>query len=376
MSLGKPFQRAPGGPFYVRGRVRGQRVYESTGTSDPERAEAYRARRENELWDRAIHGAKAVVTFDAAVRSYLEEHPPSEKTKGYVDRLLKHFRGWKLAAIDQEALLEAYKALLGPTVKPATKLRQVLSPLRAVLEHAATLGWCPRPVFKKPVVVQTRSHFLRPEQATLLVQAAAPHLRPMLVFLLCTGCRLDEALNLKWTEVDLRGGQVIVWQKQGSAGHENAERYIDVPARALAALASLAHRDGYVFRPPKRKIKGKMALPDRYREGSDSGGHIKAAWATACRDAGLPGHWREWVPKGKTKTMRAFVPDITPHDLRHTWATWHGCVHKDMRRLMEDGCWSNYKTVTRYAKKMPDAYRDEIIAWWKGELSLTERSTA
>lgn len=369
--------RRPGtAMLYVRGTVRGQRVHESTETADPERAEAYRARRENELWDRAVHGAKAVVRFETAVRSYLEENPPSEKTKGYVDRLLNHFRGWKLGEIDQEALLGAYKALLSPTVTGATKLRQVLTPLRAILEHAATLSWCPRPIFKKPAVAQTRSHYLRPEQATRLVQCAAPHLRPLLIFLLCTGCRLGEALNLQWSDVDLRGARVVVWQKQGTAGHENAERHIDVPPRALAALASLPHRDGHVFRPPVRAVKGKLVQPERYREGNETGGHIKSAWATACRKAGLPGTWREWTPKGGTKPMRAFVPEITPHDLRHTWATWHNCVHKDLRRLMEDGCWSNYKTVTRYAKKMPDTYRDEIIAWWNGELAITEREMA
>ena len=78
----------PGTAFlYVRGAVRGQSVFESTGTADPQKAEAYRAKREAELWDRSIYGAKreaelwdrsiygakAVVSFAHAVTSYLED---------------------------------------------------------------------------------------------------------------------------------------------------------------------------------------------------------------------------------------------------------------------------------------------------------------
>lgn len=84
--------RRPGSAMlYVRGTVRGQSVFESTETADPERAEGYRIKRENELWDRATYGERAVVTFARAVESYLaaKEHTPTTKT--HVKRLLLHF---------------------------------------------------------------------------------------------------------------------------------------------------------------------------------------------------------------------------------------------------------------------------------------------
>lgn len=58
-----------------------------------------------------------------------------------------------------------------------------------------------------------------------------------------------------------------------------------------------------------------------------------------------------------------FVPDYTPHALRHTWASWHYCVHKDILRLKADGDWSNINTVTVYAKLMPPVYRKKIVKW-------------
>ncbi|WP_062144883.1 hypothetical protein [Acetobacter cerevisiae] len=34
-------------------------------------------------------------------------------------------------------------------------------------------------------------------------------------------------------------------------------------------------------------------------------------------------------------------------------------------RLQYDGGWSTVAMVSRYAKLMPDVYRDEIIRWWQ-----------
>ena len=34
-------------------------------------------------------------------------------------------------------------------------------------------------------------------------------------------------------------------------------------------------------------------------------------------------------------------------------------------RLQYDGGWSTVAMVSRYAKLMPDVYRDEIIRWWR-----------
>lgn len=120
-----------------------------------------------------------------------------------------------------------------------------------------------------------------------------------------------------------------------------------------------------MFRPRYRRGIGR-GYADKRRA---SGGQIKAAWSVACKKAGLPGHMRVWTPKGITKEKTVFVPDVTPHDLRHTWASWHYCLYRDILALKEDGGWATMGIVARYAKKTPDAYREEIRAWW----GLSER---
>ncbi|KAA8384934.1 tyrosine-type recombinase/integrase [Acetobacter sp. DmW_136] len=74
---------------------------------------------------------------------------------------------------------------------------------------------------------------------------------------------------------------------------------------------------------------------------------------------------REWIPKGEKKPKEWFVPDYTPHALRHTWASWHYCVHRDIIKLQTEGDWSDIKTVMIYAKLMPEAYKEQIEEWWR-----------
>lgn len=363
----KLYRRNDAGAFYVRGTVRGQSVYETTSTTDPERAEGYRIALEKELWDRSVYGARAVISFAAAAESYLSKEDHTPTTRRAVAGLYQYFKAYPLAKISQEALDGAYEAILtkGRESSSATKIRHVLTPLRAILEHGAIRKWCDRPAFETPSVPRTKTHFLRPEQATALLLGAAEHIQSLLIFLIGTGVRMSEALELDWSMVDLRGARAVVWQKQDN------ERHIDLPPAVVTALDALPGREGRVFRPvrsrrPKGALGGKEIGEGYMDTGRSGGGQIKAAWSGACKRAGLPGTVREWTPIGQKTSRRFFVPEVTPHDLRHTWATWQYCVHKDLLKLKDDGGWSTITMVTRYAKKMPDAYRTEIMAWLEG----------
>ena len=45
-----------------------------------------------------------------------------------------------------------------------------------------------------------------------LIAAAAPHVKPLLLFLIGTGARMSEALELEWNAVDLVGARAIFWR--------------------------------------------------------------------------------------------------------------------------------------------------------------------
>lgn len=59
--------------------------------------------------------------------------------------------------------------------------------MRAVLNHAADQGWCDPPRLKTPKQPEGRVVYLLPSEAKRLVLAAAPHLKPLITYLLCTG---------------------------------------------------------------------------------------------------------------------------------------------------------------------------------------------
>jgi integrase/recombinase XerD len=57
--------------WYVRGTVRKQSVFESTGTDDKKAAEAIRIKREGRLLEDSIHGKESSVTFFEAAVFYM-----------------------------------------------------------------------------------------------------------------------------------------------------------------------------------------------------------------------------------------------------------------------------------------------------------------
>ena len=56
---------------------------------------------------------------------------------------------------------------------------------------------------------------------------------------------------------------------------------------------------------------------------------------------------------------------------------WYYCIHKDLLKLKQDGGWSTVAMCERYAKVMPDAYRQDAIDWLAGKpLAATQGSPA
>lgn len=322
--------RRHGSPYwYIRGAVRGISVDESTGTGDEAAAEDIRILREAEILKRSIHGDSITRTFAEAALSYMEAGGERE----HMPPLLKHFARAKLAQIGQAEIDEAAKKLK-PGASPATTNRQIYTPMAAVLHHAARKRWCPAPVIARPEQPEGRVRWLTHEEAETLIEAAGDKLRPLIVFLLCTGVRITEALTLDWRDVDLSRCHVSILNVEaGGHGTKSGQsRGVPLHSRAVAALANLPHRTGKVFRRHygytnwKGQVKG-LGDPYSDRKGA-GGGQVKTAW--------------------KKMLERAGITDFTPHDCRHTWATWHYAANKDIAALMELGGWADVDSVMRY----------------------------
>lgn len=330
--------RRAGSPHYwITGTVRGRRVRESAGTDDSVLAEEARATREAQLYRAAIHNAREPVAFAAAAESYLRNAGPhSPATLARVRRLLQQIGPRAmLDSIDQQRIDTLARAILRPSSGQATRLREITTPMRAILSHAARRGWCDMPQLEAPPPPPSRTEWLRPAEADALITAVAPHLRPLLVFLIGTGARLGEALALQWPDVDLTHARATLRQTKNGA-----DRHLDLCPRVAATLAELPHRIGPVFRT---RI-GRAYEPRRVQ----GGGQIKTGWASALSAAGLS------------------TRPLTPHSCRHTWATWHATIHRDPMLLRHEGGWSSLAMVQRYAHLAPRTMAGEMMAWREG----------
>jgi integrase len=258
--------RRPKSPhWYIRGSVRGCRFEESTGIIDDGRAaskrqaEEIRAKREAQIIEVSIHGRAISETFAGAVVSYLE----ADGSKRFLDRVLEHFGTTPLGRIDQEAIERGARKVY-PNVSASTRNRQFFTPTVAVLRHAAERGKCAMPLIERPDEgTKPAQRWLRPDEAERLIAACAPHLRPLVIFMIYTGARVGEALWLDWCNVDLaRSHATFIKTKNGDA------RGVPLNQRIVAALANLPHRDGEVFRT---RTGQPYVRPPKRPDGSDGG---------------------------------------------------------------------------------------------------------
>lgn len=321
-------------------RVR-QRAQSNDRHLAEEEAVALEARLLREAW----HGERrGVRSFAEAVNSYLAAAPRATGDKARLNRILRALGDVTLAAVDQAAVDRVRGRMLAPDASPATVRRGVIAPIRAVLRHASRRGWCDPPAFEIPRQPAGRTLYLLPHEAELLVAAAAPHLRPLLLFLVGTGARLSEALELEWRDLDLADARAIFWRTKNGK-----RRIAALPPRAVAALAGLGWREGPVFRwetkrGPRGAPKRITAYAGRDRQG---GGQIKSAFAGALRRSGLA----------------VSRPGLAPHDLRHTWASWHYALNRDLLALKIEGGWSSVTLVERYAHLVPSGQAPAIRAF-------------
>jgi integrase len=337
------------------GQAQGIRVRRRAGSNDAALAREEAAALEAQLLRNVWHGEKAVSRgFGAAALSYLKHHERSPGTKALVRRLLLHFRDTALDKIGQEVVDKARAILLRPDASPATVRRNLIVPLRAIMIHAAKRKWCQAPSFDLPPEPKGRTTFLMPAQTEALMDAAAPHLQPLILFLLGTGCRLGEALKLEWADTDLQAGRVILWEGETKSGER---RVTFLPPAVVASMAGFAREGGRVFLTQKG---------EGYRLTHDGkgGGQIKRAWATACRKAGLPGKLKDRPRSDRPSRAMDFDPEFSPHHLRHTWATWHYALNRDLLALKVEGGWSSTSLVERYAHIMPSGHEDAIRRIW------------
>lgn len=164
-----------------------------------------------------------------------------------------------------------------------------------------------------------RLRYLEPDEEARLLTTAREPLRTTILLGINTGLRLKaEALTLQRRDVDLNRGLLTVLAAYGTSGESRAVHLNTETQNALRALFERTPESPHVFCNRKGK-------PFR---------SIRNAFNRARTKAGLG-------------------DDVTPHVLRHTFASRLAMVGEGSRTVQELGGWKALELVERYSHLSP-----------------------
>ncbi|MBQ4824399.1 site-specific integrase [Leisingera sp. HS039] len=321
-------QKTPGGNWHIRGTVAGIYVERSTGTSNRKQAEAIRIRKEAEILQRAALGKKATATFEEAAVNYLM----ADGEGRFLPPLLLHFAGKKLSEIDNAAINAAAQQLY-PKAAPSTINRQLISPISAIMNMAAEDKLCDPIKLRRRKVDTKVTRWLTPEEFEAFAAELPPHLARIIGFMVGSGARVRETLTLQASTFYQGTRQAYLVDTKN--GHP---RMVEFPERARQMIcAADLPETGELFLTSRGK-------PYELRD--NTGGQIKTTFNKARDRAGLES-------KGPRK--------VTPHTIRHTWATWFYSQTKDFGKLLDLGGWADADTANIYRKIAPDDLPERLL---------------
>lgn len=311
--------------YYIRGTVAGCAVYESTHTSDRRAAEAILIRTEKKLLDRAAYGNKATATFVEAATNYIEAGGETR----FLEPILRHFGPeHKLKDINNAAVNAAALAIY-PDAKPSTINRQLITPISAIMTMAAEDELCSFIKLRRRRVKEKKTRWLTPEEFEVFAAHLGANLVPIIGFMIGTGARVRETLSLQASTLYLGTGQALL-----SDTKNDTPRMVRIPDRSAAMIRTRpVPETGAVFTTDRGKP---------YTINDNTGGQISR-------------------PFNRARDLAKLGREVTPHTIRHTWATWHYAQNRDFGTLLDLGGWSKADVANIYRKISPDDLGQRLL---------------
>jgi integrase len=325
--------------LYKRGRtfwtylwVNGVRHAKSTGTSSRREAQDIEREFRRELNRKRHQFVEPMpeMTFGDLAARFLADLPPLPHHLDRLKVLLPYFVDCAIGRITK-GLVRSYRTRRHSEKRLSeTTLNRDIEVLRHLLYYAVDEGLLlANPIARVPMVRERRKP--RPimglAEEDKLLEAAAPHLQPIIVVIaLDTGMRRGELLTQRFEHIDLNRWVLSVTHSKTAGGEA---REIPLTARLVDLLSAQAKADGLVLTFEGRPLH-----------------KIKTAWKTAIR--------------------RAEIRYFRFHDLRHTFNT----------RLMEAGVMPDVRKALMGHSSGEDVHviytHVELPA--KREVALTQRS--
>jgi len=288
------YRRKGSGKYWLRyADAHGQIIRVSSGTSDYKKARNELTKKRNAVAEgKAVERRRAHKVYLKDVMSdYLKfvTNQKAYKNKEYIGgELVRRFGNIPLQRFNV-AMLENYQQeLIGEGKAPGTVNRK-MAMLKHVIRKANDWGMADDATLRTIRKVKQmkeppgRLRYLTGEEVQRLLATCQEHLRPIVIMALNTGMRRGEILKLKWEDVNLRNGFLMV--KDTKNGES---RSVPINATVRALLDGLVRRvdSSYVFFNRKGK-------PFK---------QVTHSFDSACRKAG--------------------IMDFHFHDLRHSAASF------------------------------------------------------
>jgi len=318
-------------------------VRRSLKTRDKKIAAERAAKLELDLHEAALFGKEPARSFEDLLANYLEA---KTRTKGFsrlqigARHLFDFFGECNLTSL-RPSRVEDYVRARSQTVKDGT-IRREVGVLSAAFNYAIQKrGWkVTNPCIAADVPSDPKGivRFISREEARRLVQAArrpthdsvfsqSPILADFIELALNTGCRKQELLGLKWSDVDLstrllRLNETKAGEWQTVPINEEARQVI---LRRQKRRDEVCPDSPYVFFHEVKR--GDVEMGGRVQD-------LKNSFKAACKHAG--------------------IEDFRIHDLRHTFASWlvmDGVPLFDVSRLLRH---SSIRMTEKYAHLAPD----------------------
>jgi len=263
-------------------------------------------------------------TFDAVCDRYMEHAKKSKRSWKRDEDTLKVARAFfKRRRIDEVTAwdVERFKAARVEHVTKSTVNRD-LAVLKRLFSLAVDWGLVVKNPLRKVALYRIEEQLMRvltEEEERRLIEASAPHFKPLIVVGINTGMRRGELLALRWEQVDLPGRTITV--KHSKSGRV---RHVPINKMAQGALSELpGPHAGHVFRYRGLPIKD-----------------VKTAFLKAVK--------------------RARIPRCRFHDLRHSFATRLVLAGVDLATVKELMGHASISTTMRYAHPNPPHKRDAV----------------
>jgi integrase len=239
-----------------------------------------------------IASERGGLTFGEFSDLYLEKFAIRKKSypleAHYLKRHLSRWKNWKLSAITRKDIAFLH-AKIGK--KHPTNANRVLSLLRIMFRHAASLGFIhgESPASGIAAFPETsRDRFVQPHELPKLFKAMKaepnPYIKAALMMGLLTGARRSEVLSAQWSDLDLAVGSWRIPQTKSGQWH-----LLPLPGPLIQILVDLPRMMSNPYLFVGRHGKGHLK-------------NISRGWGRIRKEAGLS--------------------DVRIHDLRRTLGSW------------------------------------------------------